>query len=47
LYIEQYSKDSSKYDVDAQVALGPIIDLALKTSKLAELTGRDEPTVIT
>jgi hypothetical protein len=33
--------------VDAQEALGPIIKTALVTSKLAELTGRNSPTVIT
>ena len=47
MYIEQYSKDSSKFEMDAQEALGPIIQTALKVSKLQELTGRDEPTVIT
>lgn len=47
MYIEQYTTDSSKFDVDAQDALGPIIDTALTISKLKELTGRDEPTVIT
>lgn len=47
MYIEQYTTDSSKFDLDAQVALGPIIESALSVSKLQELTGRDEPTVIT
>lgn len=47
LYIEQYTTDSSKFDLDAQVALGPIIETALSVSKLQELTGRNEPTVIT
>ena len=47
LYIEQYSNDESKYGLDAQEALKPIIDLALETSRLKELTGLEKPTVIT
>eukprot|EP00270_Netrium_digitus_P003216 TRINITY_DN1364_c0_g1_i1.p1 TRINITY_DN1364_c0_g1~~TRINITY_DN1364_c0_g1_i1.p1 ORF type:complete len:644 (+),score=211.98 TRINITY_DN1364_c0_g1_i1:34-1932(+) len=47
LYVEQYEADSSKHDVDAQVALKPLIDVALSTSKLQEFTGREKPTVIT
>ena len=47
MYIEQYSNDETKYGEDAQIALKPIIDLALKTSKLKELTGLEKPTVIT
>lgn len=47
LYIEQYSADPSKHDMDAQVALAPIIKVALDISKLQEFTGREKPTVIT
>ena len=47
MYIEQYTDDASKYDMDAQVALKPIIDVALQLSKLQEFVGRDKPTVIT
>ncbi len=47
MYIEQYSDDPSTYSKDAQEALGPIIQTALKVSKLKEFTGRDKPTVIT
>ncbi|XP_042048917.1 phosphoglucomutase, chloroplastic-like [Salvia splendens] len=47
IYIEQFEPDSSKHDVDAQIALKPLIDLALSTSKLKEFTGREQPTVIT
>jgi len=47
LYVEQYSADPAALDQDAQDALGPIIGVALATSKLAEFTGRDKPTVIT
>lgn len=47
LYIEQFSADQSKHDMDAQEALAPIIATALEISKLQEFTGRDKPTVIT
>ncbi|KAM7494561.1 hypothetical protein LguiB_029170 [Lonicera macranthoides] len=47
IYIEQFEPDVSKHDLDAQVALKPLIDLALSVSKLEEFTGRQKPTVIT
>ncbi|CAL0300732.1 unnamed protein product [Lupinus luteus] len=47
VYIEQFEADVSKHDLDAQVALKPLIDLALSVSKLKDFTGREEPTVIT
>ncbi|XP_042057511.1 phosphoglucomutase, chloroplastic-like [Salvia splendens] len=47
IYIEQFEPDASKHGVDAQIALKPLIDLALSTSKLKEFTGREQPTVIT
>ncbi|XVF12400.1 hypothetical protein REPUB_Repub08aG0114800 [Reevesia pubescens] len=47
IYIEQFEPDISKHDMDAQVALKPLIDLALSVSKLKDFTGRDKPTVIT
>jgi len=47
MYIEQYEADESKQGVDAQVALAPLIKVALETSKLTEFTGRETPTVIT
>ncbi|KAF3327114.1 phosphoglucomutase [Carex littledalei] len=47
LYIEQFEPDVSKHNLDAQVALKPLIDLALSISKLEEFTGRQKPTVIT
>ncbi|KAL9240409.1 hypothetical protein vseg_014634 [Gypsophila vaccaria] len=47
IYIEQYEPDVSKHDLDAQIALKPLIDLALSVSKLKEFTGREKPTVIT
>lgn len=47
LYIEQYEKDSSKTRGDSQEALAPLVDVALKLSKMQEFTGRSAPTVIT
>lgn len=47
LYAEKYEPEDAKQDVDAQVALKPFIDLALRMSKLQEFTGREKPTVIT
>lgn len=47
LYAEQYETDEAKQGEDAQVALKPLIDLALKISNLTEITGRSSPTVIT
>jgi len=47
LYIEQYTNDGSKLEQDAQVALAPIIKIALDLSQLQKFTGREKPTVIT
>ena len=49
MYVEQYcgAEDTDKHGVDAQEALAPLIAVALDTSKLAEFTGRESPTVIT
>ncbi|CAL5338954.1 hypothetical protein CsSME_00022613 [Camellia sinensis var. sinensis] len=47
LYIEQYEKDTSKIGRDSQEALGPLVEVALKLSKMEEFTGRLAPTVIT
>lgn len=47
IYIEQFEPDVSKHETDAQIALKPLIDLALSVSKLKDFTGREKPTVIT
>ncbi|KAK4777280.1 hypothetical protein SAY87_017467 [Trapa incisa] len=47
IYVEQFEPDVSKHDLDAQIALKPLIDLALSISKLKDFTGREKPTVIT
>ncbi|CAI0432000.1 unnamed protein product [Linum tenue] len=47
LYIEQYEKDPSNIGRDSQEALSPLVEVALKLSKMEEYTGRSAPTVIT
>ena len=47
MYIEQYEADEAKQGIDAQVALKPLIDIALEVSELKKFTGRESPTVIT
>ncbi|KAF3786867.1 Phosphoglucomutase cytoplasmic 1 [Nymphaea thermarum] len=47
LYIEQYENDPSKTGRDSQEALAPLVEVALKLSKMQEFTGRSAPTVIT
>lgn len=47
LYIEQYEADSTKIGRDSQVALAPLVEIALRLSKMEEFTGRSSPTVIT
>ncbi|KAL7149499.1 hypothetical protein ABFS83_05G045100 [Erythranthe nasuta] len=47
LYIEQYEQDPSKIGRESQDALAPLVEVALKLSKMQEFTGRSTPTVIT
>ncbi|XP_071799446.1 phosphoglucomutase-1-like [Asterias amurensis] len=47
MYIDSYESDKSKFPLDAQIVLQPLINIALRISQLRELTGRQEPTVIT
>lgn len=47
LYVESYTPSSGDIKADAQVALKPLVQVALELSKLAQFTGRQEPTVIT
>ncbi|PVU89939.1 hypothetical protein BB561_005106 [Smittium simulii] len=46
-YFEMFENRTEKLMIDTQVALKPLIEIALEISKLKEYTGRDEPTVIT
>ncbi|MBD0336789.1 MAG: alpha-D-glucose phosphate-specific phosphoglucomutase [Cyanobacteria bacterium Co-bin13] len=47
VYLESYESDPAKHDQDTQVALGDLVKLADEIAKIRELTGREEPTVIT
>jgi phosphoglucomutase len=47
LYLESYEPDSSKHDLDPQQALGSLITIAEEIVHIRELTGREQPTVIT
>jgi len=47
IYLEAFEPDSTKHDVDAQIALAEMIQIALQISQLKERTRRTEPTVIT
>ena len=47
VYIERYEKDPAKHDQDTQVALADLISVANEIANVHELTGMNEPTVIT
>ena len=49
MYIERYQPpdDAAALEAGTADALAPLVDLALSLSQVREITGRDEPTVIT
>lgn len=47
VYIEQYVKDAAKTGGEAAAVLAPLVEVALKLSKMQEFTGRSAPSVIT
>jgi len=47
IYLEAFEPDVAKHNLDAQVALAEMIQIALQVSQLKERTGRETPTVIT
>ena len=47
VYIERFEPDASKHGMDTQEALADLIQAAEEVAHIRELTGRDEPTVIT
>jgi phosphoglucomutase len=47
VYVESYESDPARHDQDTQQALAPLIVLADEVAKIRELTGFDQPTVIT
>ena len=47
LYVERFEADPAKHHQETQAALGDLIQLADKIAKIKEMTGRNQPTVIT
>jgi phosphoglucomutase len=47
VYMEQYEPDPSRQDLDPQVALKDLIEIANAVAAIQRRTGRDRPTVIT
>jgi phosphoglucomutase len=47
IYIEKYEADPAKQELDTQLALWPLIDLAVELAELGVRTGRSKPSVIT
>ena len=47
IYFEQYEADATKHQLDPQVVLSALIDIAETLCQVKQLTGRSEPSVIT
>ncbi|MEQ1667286.1 MAG: alpha-D-glucose phosphate-specific phosphoglucomutase [Sulfuriferula sp.] len=47
IYLEAYDANVANHHLDAQVALHELIQVALQITQLKQLTGREQPTVIT
>lgn len=47
LYVDSYESDHERILADSQEMLKPLVEIALQISQLRELTGRQEPNVIT
>ncbi|HTN63254.1 MAG TPA: alpha-D-glucose phosphate-specific phosphoglucomutase [Devosia sp.] len=47
LYLERYEAADGRHDLDTQIALEPLIELAEQLSGVKQRTGRQEPSVIT
>lgn len=47
MYIDSFESDQSKYGMDSQDALLPLVEIALEVSQFKEFTGIEKPTVIT
>ena len=46
VYLERYEADTARHELDAQVALAPIITAADEIASIASMTGRNRPSVI-
>ncbi|MEH1774771.1 alpha-D-glucose phosphate-specific phosphoglucomutase [Nostoc sp.] len=47
VYLESYEPDPAKHDLNPQEALASLITIAQEIAQIRELTGREQPTVIT
>ena len=47
MYVDSYCSDQAKVTRSAGEMLAPVVQLGLEISQLRELTGRQEPTVVT
>ncbi|MGK7935494.1 MAG: alpha-D-glucose phosphate-specific phosphoglucomutase, partial [Xenococcaceae cyanobacterium] len=47
VYLESYEPDTSKHNLDTQLALKPLITMAEEIALIRQYTGREKPTVIT
>ncbi|MBN3887149.1 MAG: alpha-D-glucose phosphate-specific phosphoglucomutase [Nostoc sp. JL34] len=47
VYLESYEPDPAKHDLNPQEALASLITIAQEIAQIHELTGREQPTVIT
>jgi phosphoglucomutase len=47
VYLERHEPDASRHDVEAQLALKPLVDLAEALAHIRALTGMEQPTVMT
>ena len=47
MYVDSYCSDPAKVSRSAGEMLAPVVQLGLEISQLRELTGRQEPTVVT
>ncbi|WP_083748513.1 alpha-D-glucose phosphate-specific phosphoglucomutase [Pelomonas sp. KK5] len=47
VYIERYEPDPARHELDTQIALGDLIQLADRIAGIRERTGREKPDVIT
>ncbi len=47
IYLEAYDANVANHHLDAQIALNELIQVALQITELKQLTGREQPTVIT
>jgi phosphoglucomutase len=47
VYLESYEPDPAKHDLDPQFALASLITITQEIAQIRELTGREQPTVIT